>query len=384
MRISAKLLNVIMTNSNSTEAKMKRFIGSILCVSVFFIGLGGLVEKAAAGFKSDEQALAIIKQARAAIGGEANITNVRALTITAKATHNFTLDGAARSEQGDLEINMQLPNGFSKTMKFGDGVKGDGAVRKEFDVFVRTIDGEAPMLDKTADGDGKRNIVIMRKGEGEPLVVNTDEASAQGERKFVIRKGDGTARELTSADGKRIVVDENLKFSPGKMRHNELFRTAFALLLSAPEGADASYNYAGEADVDGNSCNVIVAQTGGESFKLYLDKSTSLPRMMSYQAVQPLVFKFNKEDAKASGEKENHVFVRRAAHKAPETAEFQVKFSDYRSVGGIQLPFRWTQSVGGETNQTIDIVNYEINPAGIAEKFKNDEHKVRMRTQKSQ
>ena len=56
---------------------MKRFIVSILCVTVFFIGLGGLVEKVAAGFKSDERALAIIKQARAAIGGEANIANAR-------------------------------------------------------------------------------------------------------------------------------------------------------------------------------------------------------------------------------------------------------------------------------------------------------------------
>jgi hypothetical protein len=68
---------------------MKKFIVSVLCAAIFFIGLGGLVEKAAAGFKSDERALAIIKQARAAIGGEANIANVRALTITAKATHNF-------------------------------------------------------------------------------------------------------------------------------------------------------------------------------------------------------------------------------------------------------------------------------------------------------
>lgn len=363
---------------------MKRFIVSILCVTVFFIGLGGLVEKAAAGFKSDERALAILKQARAAIGGDASIANARAMTITAKATQNFTLDGVTRSEQGDLEINMQLPNGFSKTMKFGDGMKGDGAVRKEVNVFVRTIDGEALTLDKTANGDGKRNVVIMRKGEGDPLVVKTDEADADGRRKFIIKKGDGTARDLTTADGKRIVVDEELKILPGKMRHNELFRTAFALLLTAPEGAEASYRYAGEADVDGNSCNIIVAETGGESFKLYLDKSTSLPRMMSFQAVKPLVFKFNKDDAQTGGEKENHIFVRRAAGEAPETAEFQVKFADYRSVGGLQLPFRWTQTVGGQTDQTIDIVNYEINPAGIAEKFKNDSHKVRMRTQKLQ
>lgn len=364
---------------------MKRFIGSILCVSMFFIGLGGLVDKVAAGFKSDERALAIIKQARAAIGGDADIAGVRALTITGKATQNFTLDGAARSAQGDLEINLQLPNGFSKTMKFGgDGGSGDGEVRKEVNVFVQSTDGEAPLLDKMISGDGKRNVVIMRKGEGESPVDNADEASADGERKFVIKKGDGNTQEFTTIDGKRIVVDKDLRVAAGLPRRNELSRTAFALLLTAPEGAEANYNYAGEADVDGVSCNVIVAQTGAESFKLYLDKSSSLPRMMSYQAVKPLIFKFNKDDAKASGEKENHIFVRRAAGEALETAEFQVKFSDYRSVGNLQLPFRWTQTVGGQTDQTIDIVNYEINPAGIAEKFSKDAHKVRIRTQKPQ
>ena len=365
---------------------MKRFIGSILCVSVFFIGLGGLVEKAAAGLKSDEQALALIKQARAAIGGDASIANVRALTITGKATQNFTFVGATRSEQGDLEINMQLPNGFSKTMRFGSGVKGDGELRKEVKVLFTGKDVEIPSIERlTGDSNSKRNVIITRNGEGEPLTINTDDLNGEGKRKFVIRKGDGTApRELMTADGKRIVVDENLKFAPGAMRHNELFRTAFALLLTAPEGTDASYNYAGETEVDGSACHVIVAQTGGESFKLYLDKSTSLPRMMSYQAVKPLIFRLNKADTKATGEKENHILVRRAPGEALETAEFQVKFSDYRSVGGVQLPFRWTQTVGGQTDQTVDIVNYEINPSNIAEKFSKDAQRVRVKTQKPQ
>ena len=52
-----------------------------------------------------------------------------------------------------------------------------------------------------------------------------------------------------------------------------------------------------------------------------------------------------------------------------ETAEFQVKFSDYRSVNGVQLPFKWTQTVGGAEDETFDVTSYDINPANIAEKF---------------
>ncbi len=360
---------------------MKRFIVSILCVSVFFIGLGSLLDRVGATFKSDEKALNLIKLARTAIGGDANINNVRALTITAKATQNFTLDGATKSEQGDLEINLQLPNQYSKMLKIGN--EGDGNnVRKEVDVVVVRKDGDAPLLDKIENGDGQKKVYVIKKDKGETRVFNSDGAAGDGKHKFIIKKGDGNVEEISTADGNKIIVNKDFHAAGSGMRHNELFRTAFALLLSAPEGLDVSYTFAGEADVDGNSCNVIVAQTGGETFKLFLDKSTSLPRMMSFQAVKPLIIKFNREDAKATGEKDKTIFVRQA--EALEKAEFQLKFSDYRSVGGLQMPYKWTQTVGGQVDQTVDIVNYEINPSNIAEKFQKSSNKVMMRTAKPQ
>ena len=44
----------------------------------------------------------------------------------------------------------------------------------------------------------------------------------------------------------------------------------------------------------------------------------------------------------------------------------------------MQLPYKWTQTVGGEADETFDMTSYEINPANIAEKFQGQ--KVRMRT----
>ena len=46
---------------------MKRFIISVFCVSVFFVGLGAIVEKTGAAFKSDEKALDLVRNAREAI-----------------------------------------------------------------------------------------------------------------------------------------------------------------------------------------------------------------------------------------------------------------------------------------------------------------------------
>lgn len=333
---------------------MKKFIIMVLCVSTFFIGLGGLVDKVGANFKSDEKALEIIRQARIAVGGDANINNVRSLTITAKTTNNFEFDGVSKIEQGDLEINLQLPNKFSKMLRFGDE-NGENVVKKDVKVVVMHNGDEKTMPAPDKDG----NVLIFKK-HGDKTVVD----------------------ENNSGDGKKVLVEKKMRVGGGEMRHNELFRTTFALLLSAPEGLDVNYTFAGEGDVDGNSCDIIVAQTNGESFKLFLDKSTHLPRMMSYQAMKPFMIKIKKDEINANPDKEPKVFVRHGEAPKGEVAEFQIKFSDYRSAGNIQLPYKWTQTVGGNADQNVDVVSYEINPANIAEKFSKSEQKVMIRTEK--
>ncbi|HEX9962282.1 MAG TPA: hypothetical protein VGB00_15215, partial [Pyrinomonadaceae bacterium] len=106
------------------------------------------------------------------------------------------------------------------------------------------------------------------------------------------------------------------------------------------------------------------------------------PVMMTYQAPKPFMIRIKKEDAKADGNVD--VKILRDKMPAPEMAEFQVRFSDYRSVGGVQLPHRWTQTVGGKEDETIDITGYELNPANIPDKFKEGPHKVFVRNVKPQ
>lgn len=368
---------------------MKRFIISVLCVAVFFIGLGGLVEKTAANFKSDAKALELIKKARIAIGGEANIANVRAMTITGKATKTFEAEGIARNEQGDLEINFELPNKMSKMLKIGaDNGSGNQIIDKRVDVVV-VNGGEGENLKwKTEGGDtvkteGAKKIII-KKTDG-----TTEEVKIEGKQPLILQKNSGEIPVITTEDGKTANVDGKQIFirkaeavANAPHRQNELLRTTLSLLLTAPEGLDVSYIYAGEMSVDGNSCEVVEAQSNGSSIKLYLDKFSNLPRMISFQSAKPLVFTFNKKDANTESSSEEKVFVHKMG--TPETAEFQVKFSDYRSVNGLQLPFRWTQTVAGKDDESVDISNYEINPANIAEKFKDAPTRVMIKTAKPQ
>jgi hypothetical protein len=344
---------------------MKRFIVSVLCVSVFFIGLGNLVESVGARFKSDEKALELLRLARQAIGGEANIKAVQSMTVTGRATKTFNFNGESRIEQGDWELNLQLPNKLSKMMKVTIG--GDGT-------------GERM---ESADKD----VVIVKRGEGDKVWVGKTDGEVPKEGTLVIKKGDGDKTfertEVPNGENvKKVVVGDELRASIDKMEHNDLFRTTLALLLTAPQDVNAEYVYIGEGSVDGSSVNIIEARVGDSPVKLYLDKSSNLPRMISYLEHKPMMFfKIKKGDENVS-EDDVKTFTRKV--EAPEKAEFQIKFSDYRNVNGIQLPFKWTQTVGGQPDETIEISAYEINPANIADKFNNQPQKIMMRMKKEQ
>jgi hypothetical protein len=64
-----------------------------------------------------------------------------------------------------------------------------------------------------------------------------------------------------------------------------------------------------------------------------------------------------------------------------ENAEFQVRFSDYRSVNGVQMPYRWVTTIAGVTDETFDVTSIEVNPANIAERFQNDKVMVRTKAE---
>ena len=354
---------------------MKRFIISVLTVSVFCVGLGAIVDRAGASLKSDEKALALIKQARLAIGGEQSIAEVRSMIIKGSTTHNLKFNGTARTEQGETEIAMQLPDKLSKMVKIGrhDGSEGAKIVDKQHDVIVMRSEAAA------AEGGAKK--FVIRKTEGGDAEIE----------KVIVEGKDG---EFTTSDGKKVFLKKDganvedvivhrksgeAMAAHGNHRQNELLRTTLALLLTAPEGMDVSYTFAGEGDVDGTTCNIINAEFAGSNVKLYLSKASNFPVMVSFQGhamPRVMAFKTKAGDAPAPGAEK--VFF---DHKieAPEAGEVQIRFSDYRSTGGIQLPYKWTTTVAGQTTEVLDVTGYEINPANIAEKFQNQKTFVRMK-----
>lgn len=367
---------------------MKRFAVSVLSISVFFVGLGSLAEHVGARFKSDEKALDIVRKARTALGGEAALAEVRSMVITGRSVHTMKVGDAERSEPGETEIALQFPDKMSQKIKIGkDDGTGAKSISEHHDVVITTKGGDAQKV-RVAGGEGEfttadgKTVVIKER-------VTNGDATFTGEdgKKVMVRKVEGGEAGVWRSKDGEDGEDKHMVFArsahPGGhagIKQNELLRLSLALLLTAPEGIDVSYTFVGESEIDGTGVNVINAEFGGSSYKLFIGKSNNLPIAMSYRGMEmPRVVKFTKEDAPA-GEpaRDNVVFTRKLSGVAGGV-ENLVKFSDYRSTGSVQLPYKWTTSVGGNVRETFDVTSFDINPANIAERFQNQKVMVRMK-----
>lgn len=400
---------------------MKRFIFSTLCVAVFFAGLGAIVQTTGAKFKSDEKALEVIRRARVAIGGDAAIGQINSMVIKGQTTRG---EG---NETGETEIALQLPDKMMKMIKIGSGDKsanGEQIIDRQIDVVVvgdakgqSKVRVEGFPVDPQGDSKGQMKVMVNEEDNGSGpvrhVVIKRPDGTTQeltgaeadkmialhpgkpGEnvKRIVIKKDDGTIQELTGAEADKMIAargdghatftskdgktfDVRLAGGPdahqGGMKQNELLRTTLSLLLTAPQGIDVEYTYGGETVVDGTPCDLVNASFGGATYKLFISRASSLPVAMTYTGHKmPQIMKFRTGEplpADAPKDKDVVIFTRKI-EAAAETSEFTVKFTDYRSTGGVQLPYRWTTTVGDKTAETFDVTSYEINPADIAGRF---------------
>jgi hypothetical protein len=179
------------------------------------------------------------------------------------------------------------------------------------------------------------------------------------------------------SDGKEPTAEEKERAAKAaaKRMRAEMARYVLALLAAPPADFPLEFTYAGEATADDGSADVIDA-SGPDGFaaRLFLDKQTHLPLMLSYRAPRPRVFtmtmqgggkgKSPEEAAKGAQDK-----MKADAATKPEEVEMQWRFSDYRQAGGLMLPHRITSGPDGETTDELEIKSYTINPQFKADKF---------------
>jgi hypothetical protein len=307
-----------------TKSTMQR-LNKIILALAFAVACAG----AADGRNTSEtpRAEGVLKQARAALGGESKLRGVQGLTMRGK----FRRVVQEREVSGEREADFLLPDKYMRTEEL-------------------TLVGMTTSVTNTlaisggefwSSGGGRAGGVIMMRSDGKEPSAEDKARAAQAQ-----------ARRMRA----------------------EMARYVLALLLTPTPDFPLTFAYAGEATADDGAAEVIDASgPDGFSARLFIDKQTHLPLMLTYRAPKPRVFTMTAQQGHGKSKeeltKEAQDRLKSQAEQKPEEVEMQVRFEDYRESGGLLLPHRITSGSEGETSEEWEIKSYALNPDFKADKF---------------
>jgi hypothetical protein len=292
---------------------MQRLIVSLISLGMMF---GSLI----AGADGDAKTAALLKQARATLGGESKLAKVQGLS----AAGTLARELGDRQVTGELTIDLRLP-----------------------DKMVR-IDSMSPMGDAT--------IVILNGINGDALLRNSKTLNA----------GPGMMIRMPSPPA----AGSDAEAQALRAARAELARFTVAFLLTSPASMPVEFTDGGEAESpDGKADLVHVKGPGSFAARLFLDKTSHRPLMLSYQGVAPrMVMQTMRGGPPPDATAPPHG-AEGAAAPPPQAVEIQMFLDDYRAEDGVLLPHKVSRSVDGKTTEEWTFKTIKINPAFKADAF---------------
>jgi hypothetical protein len=331
----------------------------------------------------------ILKQARAAIGDEKKLKELQGLSITGTAR----VGAGDRQMENELEIEVLMPDKVKKT------------TNNQFMTITSTLNGDEVWNDfVSAMGPGGPG------GPGGPVRFGGRGPGGPG--------GPGGMFGPNSPMGAYFQMQQRREF----------YQIMLGWLLTAPTSAQVEFAFIGEApEPEGSKLNVIDGKSAnGFTVRLYFDQQSNQLIGLSYKAKQ-MGGAFGRRGSGGPGgpgggrgpggpggapggqppqgaqagqggqpgqsgqpgqpgqggqpgqpgqrreitPEERERFMKEAQErfeKAPEV-DFRWAFSDYKSVGGLNLPHRMTKLEAGTPNEEWEISKIKINPKLSPDKF---------------
>jgi hypothetical protein len=337
------------------------------------IGLMLVASLTASAFGQDAKAKAeeILKQARAAIGSESKFKGLQTLSAQGTSRNSF----GQMQVESELELDFMMPDKvrISNISQQGTRIRGYNGVAAPWSDFIPGVGGGG-------FGGGGRNMVMM----GGP-------GGGQGGGNNPI----GAYMQLQS--------------------RREFIQITLAWFLAPPAGT--TFTFVGEAPgPEGSKLNVIDAKTSdGIATRLYFNQESHQLIGLSYKAKsmraafggggrgpgqggqggqggnRPPQAGGQGQQPAQPGQAQGQQGQRReptpeeraqrdqrmkemaeAFEKSPDV-DYRWAFSDYKSVGGLNLPHRMTKSEAGTPNEEWEISKYKVNPKITADKFEKKE-----------
>jgi hypothetical protein len=282
-------------------------------VLMSLLSVGLTIASVAAQVTGDTKAMALIQQARAALGGDSRLAAVHALSCSG----TFTRELDDRQLAGDLTIALQLPDKLLRTESMR--AMGDFTV-----VSAVGINGDTLLREQHAVNAPPGAMIRM----GPPPT------------------GDAEAQALRNARA-------------------DMARTVFAFLLTSTPALPVELSYAGEAEAADGRADVIDARGPGSlSVRLFLDRSTHRPLMLAYRGAAPqmriMMQRGGPPPAGGHGDADRGGIGTPAT---PQIVDINLYLDDYKSVDGVWLPHHVSRSVDGKPAEEWTFSSFKVNPA---------------------
>lgn len=287
---------------------------------------------------TDQRAEDLLKEARTAIGGDEALQKIQSLLM--KGQYRRVLGD--REMTGEREVSIMLPDKYLAEDSFSQGGLSTAVIN------TRGLNGEKAWNSSSGGGMGHGGMVIRMAGPG--------------------GGGQQASPEQMEAMFRRVY---GLEFS----------RYLLATLLTPSPSLAVQYTYAGETDVEDTKAEAIDV-TGPDNFaaRLYFDKQTHLPLLLSYRGRKPrIVTSFARpadgaktEDAVKKAREEAEKKVTAEGTAKPEEVDFFIRMTEYKKVNGVLLPHKLTFLTETEVSEQFDIEKYQVNPSFKADKFQKN------------
>ena len=278
---------------------------------------------------ADSRAEEVLKQARAAIGGEEQLQKIQGLQINGQYRRMF----GERQLGGDREMRILLPNKYLVEDAMNSGGLSTAMIN------TRGLNGEKAWTGSSGGG----GMVFRMAGPGGPQATP--------------EQMEARLRRIFSAEFSRYLL---------------------AMILTPPSSLAVEYKYAGESDVEDVPAEVIdVTAADNFAVRIFFDKKSHLPLLLSYRGPKPRVMTMTRqangtarsaEDIKKAREEAEKKMHAEGPVTPPEEVDFYIRLTDHKKVGGLTLPHKFTFLAGDEVSEEFEISKYELNP-----QFKTDQ-----------
>lgn len=275
---------------------------------------------AASAMGADKKADELIAQARAALGGEKNVSKIQGLSMAGTISRAM----GDRTVAGELTLDLQLP-----------------------DKMLRT-DAISPMGDsvQVIQEQGFNGDTLLRfskvSGAGPGMMIRTPPPPAAG-----------------SADEAQQLRNSRAEFA----------RVIIGMLLAAPKSMPVAFASAGVAESPDGKADVIdLKGEGSFAAKLLLDQQSHRPLMLSYRGLSPQIRVQTQTMAGGpggAGRGRGDAEGGHAEAPAPTPADLvdiNMFFDDYKSIDGVQLPHHIMRAVDGKTTEEWTFKTITVNP----------------------